>query len=384
VASTKGGGDTRILILTAVYPTPEIGGIGSHVYNLGMQLVQRGHEVTVISRSRSMGSSVENVEGMKIYGVRFIPLYPFHIHIHGFLVKQLRKKLGMPDVVNVHTPLCPNIETRSPIVATVHTPMRSDVAHVELVAPISFLTKIQASLVSYRLEQRLIRESRRILAVSRSVARELGEYGVSSRDVRIVGNGVDTDFFSFAKNREESQKYILYAGRLAHRKGLFDLLQAGKILCKEDPKLQFYVTGTGPLRSTIERNAKLQGLEVNFRFLGHVAASRLVKLYQDATVFVLPSHYEGAALTVMEAMACGAPVVATRTGNVPHLITHRKNGLMVHPKEPNELAAAISELLDDRKLREKVRWSARRIIEKKYTWQKVAERYESCLDEIVA
>jgi glycosyltransferase involved in cell wall biosynthesis len=115
------------------------------------------------------------------------------------------------------------------------------------------------------------------------------------------------------------------------------------------------------------------GLQKHILFLGHVTREKLVQLYQNATVHVVPSHYEGLPTVLLEAMSSGIPVVATNVGGNSEVISSGVNGLLIPPKSPENMAKAISRLLDEQALRERIGRAARKTIEEHYTWDKIAE-----------
>lgn len=103
-------------------PIPPEEGIGFYVYNLARHLRRKGHTVDVITRGNWHGTSINHQEGITIYRPPFVPIYPFHVHIHGIFVNRLVKDLEDEfDIVHVHTPLSPPVRTKLPIITTVHT-----------------------------------------------------------------------------------------------------------------------------------------------------------------------------------------------------------------------------------------------------------------------
>ena len=113
-------------------------------------------------------------------------------------------------------------------------------------------------------------------------------------------------------------------------------------------------------------------------FLGHVEKSKLIELYQNATIFVLPSHYEGLPTTLLEAMSCGLPVVATAVSGNLDVIESGKNGILVPIKSPDRMAEAVSFLLDNEKLRTELGIAARKTIEQKFTWSAISDKILRC------
>ena len=363
-------------VMSAPYPPSE--GIGNYVCNLSRGLAKRGHEVTVITRG-SLKASPREFEGeIEVLKPRFVPLYPFHIGIHGFYASKLFKSIEEKfDIVHYHTPLPPPLETSLPVVTTVHTPMLEDTRQMELVNLQSALAKVMGRLVSYPLELKLLNRSDMITAVSNSVAEELQEYGVNLGACRVMGNGVDERRFIPAE-RERDHDLVLFVGRLSYRKGLFDLVEAARKVIDAHPRTRFIIVGKGDLRKMVLRKAEKLGLKDSFSLPGHVDDRTLIELYQKASVFSLPSHYEGLPTVLLEAMSCGSPVVATAVSGNLDVISNNENGILVPARSPERLAGGISMLLDDDSMRNRLGKNARRTIEERYTWDAIVENFLGC------
>ena len=178
--------------------------------------------------------------------------------------------------------------------------------------------------------------ARRIAAVSRATADEASRgFGIPRRLIEIVPNGVDP---FFTPGGEEGDS-ILFVGTLEPRKGLDDLLAVYRSLPLPRPPL--IVAGDAGWKTRVEGD----GVEVR----GFVSREELRALYRGARVFVYPSRYEGFGIPPLEAMACGAPVVATRTGAIPEYAGDA--ALLVNPGDRDALRSALLRLLGDTSLR---------------------------------
>jgi glycosyltransferase involved in cell wall biosynthesis len=369
----------RICVITSASFPPEEG-IGNYIYNMSKELVQKGHKVTIITRGSSKLQE-ENFEDIRLFRVPFFPIYPFHVQIHGIFVRKLFSSIQSDfDVVHFHTPLPSPFKTNLPTITTVHTSMKTDTGKVELVNPFSVAVKLQGK-VSYRIESKLFEISDKITSVASSVSQELCEYGLNPNTVEVIGNGVDKKLFCPTQSKN-SEKYILYTGRLSYRKGLFDFIECGISVCSRYPDINFKLTGKGPLFDKLERIVHESGYKDRFEFLGYVEKSKLIELYQNATIFVLPSHYEGLPTTLLEAMSCGLPVVATAVSGNLDVLESKKNGILVPIKSPEKMAEAVSSLLDDENLRIRLGIAARKTIEERYTWDAISNKILRCYNYI--
>lgn len=370
----------RICIITSAKFPPEEG-IGNYIYNMSKELIRKGNQVTIITRGSLSKTKKENFEGIRLYRVPFFPFYPIHVQIHGIFVKRLFSSIHSDfDVIHFHTPLPSPFKTILPTISTVHTPMKTDTEKVELINLFSLAVKLQGK-ISCRIESQLFNISNKITSVASSVSQELSEYGLNPADVEVIGNGVDEKLFCPVKNKA-IEKYILYTGRLSYRKGLFDFINCGINICSRYPGINFKLTGKGPLLEKLTKIVHESGYEDRFEFLGHVEKSKLIDLYQNATIFILPSHYEGLPTTLLEAMSCGLPVVATAVSGNLDVIKSGKNGILVPIKSPDKMAEAVSFLLDDENLRTELGIAARKTIEEKFTWDAISNKILRCYDSI--
>jgi glycosyltransferase involved in cell wall biosynthesis len=363
---------------------PSPGGIGSYVYCLSKKLLERGYTITVITRGSAGKTVRESVDGIDVFKVSFFPFYPFHIKLHGLFVGSLLNWLEPSlTLVHLHTPLPPPIKTSLPVMTTVHTPMKVDARFHEVLDPVSLAERLQSMFLYPPIESKLFGLSEKITTVSWSVAKELGEYGVDTRGITVVGNGVDEETFIPTRNKEDREKYVLYTGILRARKGLFDLVECARYVCDANLNVRFVICGTGPFLRTLEKKVRRLGLDKKVVFLGYVQKEMLIQLYQNATLHVTPSHYEGLPTVVLEAMACGLPEVATKVGGNSEIIINDVNGYLVPPRSPREMADVILRLLADSALRERIGRAARETIVNRFSWDKIADNVQRCYDSLI-
>ncbi|HEY0144123.1 MAG TPA: glycosyltransferase family 1 protein [Thermoanaerobaculia bacterium] len=211
---------------------------------------------------------------------------------------------------------------------------------------------------------RSLEQASRIACVSRAVAdRAMRSFGVDAAKIEIVPNGVD-DFFS--PGGDESD-YVLFTGTLEPRKGLADLLAVWRTLV---PRPRLILCGDAGWGTKI---ASEPGLEMT----GYVTRERLRELYRGARAFVYPSLYEGFGIPPLEAMACGAPVIATRTGAIPEFAGDA--AVLIEPGDRVALRAALVRVLGEAGVREELRarGPARAAL---YRWDRSAELMNGLLE----
>ncbi|MBV9464761.1 MAG: glycosyltransferase family 4 protein [Solirubrobacterales bacterium] len=185
----------------------------------------------------------------------------------------------------------------------------------------------------------------------------------------VVRCGVDTTQFRASVERsaqEDDRLTILSIGRLVPDKGHGVLLSAlSSLPGNATTRLRLVIAGDGPERATLERAAARLRPDL-VTFLGAVGQDRLVSLYQQADMFCLPSFAEGLPGVLMEAMAMGLPVIATRIMGIPEIVEDGVSGRLVAPGRADALAGALVELLADPELRSSMGKAGRRRVEQEY------------------
>jgi len=207
-----------------------------------------------------------------------------------------------------------------------------------------------------RMEQALAHVTDAIVAVSDQVKRDLVAYGVATPGkVEVIPLGLDLAPYAdsaalrgqFRRELELSDTTPLVGivGRIFPIKNHRLFLDAAVRIVATEPRARFIVVGDGVLRKAMEQHAHALGIRYSVVFASW--RRDLPRIYADLDVLVVSSDNEGTPVSAIEAMAAGRPVVATRVGGLPDLISDRKTGVLVPPRDPTALAAAVLELLRD-------------------------------------
>lgn len=194
-----------------------------------------------------------------------------------------------------------------------------------------------------------------------------------------ISFGVNLEKFKPIKFQASFKKNILFVGGLdkAHYfKGLNIFIKALSLLKGDD--WQVWITGEGDLKNKYQKIAKNLNLENKIKFTGKINQEKLIKLYQSSDIFVLPSinRSEAFGLVLLEAMACGVPVIASDLPGVRTVFNHGQQGLLCKPNDINDLFGKIQILLTDESLRKKMGIKARKLAEEKYDWLKIGKQLE--------
>ncbi len=193
--------------------------------------------------------------------------------------------------------------------------------------------------------------------------------------ISAVYHGADLEKFAYdSRPTEQYPPVILSVGRLVKKKGFGDLLRACRVLADKGASFRCVIVGEGPERARLEMQVQALGLDACASLPGACTQEQLVEFYRTATVFALPCKVlsdgdrDGIPNVLVEAMACGIPVVSTPVSGIPELISSGDSGLLVSPENTAELAGAIELLLRDGDLRRRLAVGARAA---------VAERFDS-------
>jgi glycosyltransferase involved in cell wall biosynthesis len=264
-----------------------------------------------------------------------------------------------------------------PLVVSLHG---SDVYLAERAAPLSL-----AAAATFR-------AAGAITACSGDLRDRALRLGARAADVAVVPYGVDARVFqpdprAGAVVRSElglapDTPLIVSVSRLVYKKGLTYLLEAWPRILAAHPSAVLVIAGYGDLRAELERRAAELGILASVRFPGQLERERAARYVAAADVYVVPSirdqrgNVDGLPNALLEGMGAGRPIVASRVAGIPDVIGDGAHGLLTPERDPAALAAAISRLLADRALAERLGAAARRRVQQELTWDIAAERFE--------
>lgn len=232
------------------------------------------------------------------------------------------------------------------------------------------------------------RSSAALTANSRGSKERMVKLG-AGEDVRLIPMGVDID--SFCPSRREPAIHermggggpqLLFVGRFAEKKGIKYSIGAMPLIIERLPGAKLALVGFGPLEKELTAEIRKHDLEQKIKILGRVEAERMPVIMASADLFILPSimarsgDTEGLGVVILEAMASEVPVVATSVGGITDIVVHEDTGLLCSPKDVHSLADACVRMCSDDVLRERCRKTARRRVERNYSWSAVGRRFE--------
>jgi len=379
-----------------VTPTflPYFGGQEVYVRKLSENLAKRGHEVTIfttdaVSRIPFKRAFAERQESGAYTVLRFPCqgfLYSYVPIAPRFILAVLSKSITNHHVVHVHgfghvtsdvAALMRRI-FRVPVVLTTHG-LHQETGQRGFVR----------SLFWYYYRETCVRITLhtvdRILTLSPDESRYLARFGpnVESK-VTVVPIGVATEeFLRFAGKTPSptDRPMVLYVGRIYPGKGLNFLIEAISSLKSYNPLVVLAGERTEYV-SVLQELAKKLGVDRNVVFTGFVDEEEKSRLLSEASVFCLPSKYEGASLATLEAMAAGTPIVATRTGGLQYLVRDGSSGFLVRYGRADEIALSLEKIITNPLLRDEMGKRASATA-KDYEWTTIAARIEEIYEEVI-
>jgi glycosyltransferase involved in cell wall biosynthesis len=213
--------------------------------------------------------------------------------------------------------------------------------------------------------------------------------GLPISKLRVIPNGVEAHLFAEAPPADLGQfgippgsRTLLFVGRLDPQKGPFVLMAAARELLPHHNDLHVLLVGDGPLAENLRKWVAKENLSDRIHFAGR--RNDVPSLLRAAEIFVLPSLWEGLPNVVLEAMAAGIPVVASRVEGISDLLTDDRTGLIVPPNSAPDLIEAIDRLLADPQHAHQMGHSAQQHVRTEFAWDGIVEKYAALYREFLA
>lgn len=201
--------------------------------------------------------------------------------------------------------------------------------------------------------------------------------------IKVISTGVDTNFF-YPRPIEEKTNFIniLFVGRIEEEKGLDELIESFKICKVSGLKIKLKIVGkymNSKYKNYISK--KIQEFKKDIEIIETVNYNQMPEVYKTSDIFILPSHFEGMPLSILEAMSSGLSVITTKVGGIPELITDGINGLLIEKGDITSLSQAIEKLNKNEEFRKKLGIEARRTVLEKYDWKIISKKILNAYDE---
>jgi glycosyltransferase involved in cell wall biosynthesis len=353
---------------------PEAGGAEVHLHEISRRIAALGHPVTLLA-SRFEGSADEEViDGVRV--VRTGGKFTFNFHVPGALRKLAREEpfdVIVDDINKIpfYTPLF----VRKPILALAHH-LFGRTIFLEASPPIALYVFLSESLIP------LLYRNTRFVVVSNSTRDEMLRRGLKPGNVSIVYNAVDHSKYKPLPQARSEEPLIGYVGRIKRYKRVDVLLRALKIVRESIPGVRLRVAGSGDHLDALKDLAGRLGLRDRVDFMGFVTEEQKIEMLRQVRVVANPSSKEGWGVTVIEANACGTPVVASNVPGLRDAVVDGETGLLVPYGDVEALAGRLKEVLGDDARRERLAgnaldWAAR------FSWDASARGILEEIDKVI-
>ncbi|ADZ08972.1 glycosyl transferase group 1 [Methanobacterium lacus] len=391
----------KIGVITSAYPEYEDDPHGIFVHRLMKEVTKKGHEVHVLA---PYTGKMTNFQLDGVYVQKFNYFYPkrfqklagrsgmidnvkegvfVKFQFCSFIIFNLinsYKKLKDMDIVHVQWPIPNGLGalflkkiSKIPYINTIH----GEEVYLSKKYHTVFLIKL------------LVNNSSKTITNSSATLKTCLNEGLDKKKLDIIPFGVDTSFYkplNIVKDKKIFQ--ILSVGYLIERKGFMYLISSISEVSKKHENVRLKIVGSGPQEKQLKDLITKLQLEKYIEILGNIPNDELLKMYNSSDLFVLPSiidsqgNTEGLGVVLIEAMACGLPVIGSNIGGIPDIISDGETGLLFPQKDVVELSKSIIKLIENRILMEKIADKGYQMVKTNFSWEKIAAQYIDCYEKI--
>ncbi len=355
----------KVLLITTHI---NFGGISSYTFSLAKALINNGHEVVCASAS---GEMLPLFKRNKIRTIN-IPINT-KSELNPLIIMSLIRLLMLNrtekfDIIHAHTRVTQVLAsylskiTKIPFVSTCHGFFRRNLGR-----------------------QLYPCWGDRVIAISEAVKKHLMiDFYVKEEKVKLVHNGIDINQFKITAKRSDANyksKTVGIIARLSTVKGHKYLIEAMAEVIREFDDARLFIFGQGKIKYELIKQA--QSLKILKQVFFLPSISNTAEVLQEIDIFVMPSIQEGLGLSILEALACGVPVVASNVGGIPSIIKHDVSGLLVEPANPMAIAGAIMRVMEDRRLAIRLGQKGRQQVEEKFNLGTMVSEIEKVYEEVI-
>lgn len=340
------------------------GGAEVYIHELAKRWVKKGYGVTLFCGNDGNDPRYEVIDGVEIIrrgGFYFVYLWAFLYYL-----LKLRKHVDIiidtQNGIPFFTPLYAN-KTIYCLMFHVH----QEVFQKSLIKPLA--------IIASRLEKNampLVYKRIKFITISQSTKNDMEKIGLGKAGIEIIFPGVDIQHLKPGKKTQAPM--VLYLGRLKYYKSVHILIKAAVKILKRLPNVEFIIAGEGEEKSRLEKLAQKLHVERQVKFYGKVSEQEKIDLYKKAWIFVNPSMMEGWGLTVIEANACGTPVIASNVPGLRDSISNPHTGYLVEYGNVDLFANKVIELIQNKKTLQSMSSEARNWAQK-FDWEKSADKF---------
>lgn len=375
---------------------PNVGGAEMATFHLASEFKKNGHQVIVVTEGehyfkKSIKFPLHDVlDGIGVYRCDFV--YPHFFSglkptIHFLLcfpITCFRLAVIMlcfrPEVINIQFPW------KQAFYCLLVKPL----VHCALVVTAQGVRDVddlpgQPKTRLWQFLRRLVLKQADVLTANSQdlLSKALRIYPKAKGAYCVIPNGVSLDDFYDQDTKLRERAYVLAIGRLHRDKGFDILIHAFSGLASRWPSLDLMIAGDGQEKNALQALIEDLKMQQRIRLVGTVLGEEKRRLFQDSEFVVQPSRLEPFGITVVEAMASGKAIVASRVGGIPEFVEDGRNGFLVPPEDPGVLGATIENLLQSPEKRKQMEINNRRLAKNQYSWKVIAKQYEATFQKVI-
>lgn len=392
---------TRVLQLTSSYPRNENDNSSIFLRNLFQYLSENGDDIHVLAPHDSQVAKHNIDSKIKAHWFKYFPFSKQKLAYGSGILPNLKGNRWLMFQVPFY------IISMTLTLIFICRKLKPNIIHAHWIIPQGFIAVIVGKLLNipviatahggdaFALNSRWITKLKILTlnncaawtANTKETANAFGNISKVPQPL-IIPMGVNVEYFKKGSPHKfinsENRDIILFVGRLVEKKGVRYLINAFAHYSKKTQnECTLWIIGDGILRSELEQYALSLRISDRIIFFGAVKNKELRDYYSSATIFVAPSisdsegDTEGQGVILLEAMACHTPIIASSIGGIPEIITNNETGILVRPEDPVELANAISSLLSNKRKAQYLASRAFDIVQNKYDWQVISDKFTS-------
>jgi glycosyltransferase involved in cell wall biosynthesis len=377
----------KVTIISPVYPYPNKGvyaGIERHAYELASALKKANIDVNIITSYWNGGVQKEEYEGICIYrsidsGHKYGSIgrvFDLHYYSFGKNLLEHQDVIKQSDIVHALGPI-----SSVNYIKKLGIPVVTHFHHFESIKePIELLYKP----FHHLLEKNAYNNSDLVFTPSISSKNDLIEkFHIKKEHIYVIPHGIDQKKFYPTKSEKQQDFKLLYVGNLEKRKGIYYLIEAMRLVVKRHKNIKLFLVGKGPQKEELELHISNLQLDKYIKLCGFLDDDNLLKCYQSSDLFVFPSLMEGFGFVLLEAMACGTPVISTNVSAIPEVVGD--SGILVSPENSEDLSKAIIFLLENEDQRNILSVKSLDRIKVLFSWENIVslyiDKYTECIEE---
>ena len=318
-----------------------IGGVAQHVQGLKKYLENQGNYVEIISSENTLTIPIKGLKNPSFM-------------ISSFLKSKFKKNFDIVHAHNIPSAYAmKNVHGKK--ILTQHGIFSQQIDHLH--------GKTTGDL-SNKFEKNALTWADAITVISREAYEHYEKLGFK---VTQIPNAINLNDLP-KENDKRFEKQIIFVGRLSKEKGIETIIEFSKKLPID---VNFLIVGSGPESEKIK---KLSETQKNVHYLGYQNHENSIKLIRGSDILIQPSIHEGISTTILEAMACKIPIIASNVGGNKELLLDNQNGFLINPESSDEIIEKITVILDDKTLAQKFGEKSSELIQN-YEWSKIGQKY---------